>query len=222
MNTDELRSFIFNMKELLGYKEIYIIPNDTFYYPYNPKIINSNQEYFQKMKKVDSEIYKNYCYRILESTFNIESLKIIYTSKPSKFNIRRKSHNKKDINILIIPISLININNFSNCFKNEIHGKNILSIEFISRLKISQEFIDNEYIKEIELLGHKFYQYLGIDELQLCEITYDRLIIKNIESIKSKRFLRFPVFTKKDMHEYKSFTVKKISFEDVQEEFNDT
>ena len=181
-----------------------------------------NQEMFIKIKKINPIIVIDKKYRILEATFNIESLKIIYTNAPKKFNIRRKTYNKNDIYVLIIPISLININNFSKTFKNQIHGNHILSITFISRLKISQEFIEDEQMKEIEILGHKFYQYLAIDELQHCEITYEKMVITNIQNIKTRPFLRFPTFTKKDKNEYRSFTAKTISFEDVQEEFNDT
>ena len=207
MNSIELKDFINNIQILTGYKSIYRI-NYNFT---KDNLYTKMAQYYIKYRP--DSMLRHGSNRFVSSTYNIESLKITYTTGKRSFNLRRNK-NKSVTTVIVVPITLLKKDDIGKMISN-IHGYEIDSVEFISMLKISQEIEDDEeYVRTIEILGQTFYQHLRIDALQRCEIKYDGVYIYEIKRIKMRAYAKVPLLTTVDKNTQFDVRPQSISFEE--------
>ena len=208
MNSIEIKDLAHNLDKLIGYKSIYRIdltakPTENL----TTKTIQYRQKY-NINNKLKINTYNYFYY----GTYDIESLKITYSTGKRSFNLRRNK-NKSITTVIVIPITLLTKDQISKMIYN-IHGFKIDSIEFISMLKISQVLEDDiQYVREINILGFTFYQHLRIDCLQKCIATNHGINLHEITRIKTRNYAKVPSFTKPDELRQIGIVPKSISFE---------
>lgn len=217
MNLSELNKFINSIILLLGRREIY---KSFSAYSRYPNLNTITQTYIQKYD-TNSLLKENEYQSFFTGFYDIESLKITYTSYKRSFNIRR-SKSVGNCNILVIPITLLEISIIADELEI-LHGQIILSVEFISLLKVSETIEDDiRYVKTINFFGKTLYQHLRIDGMQKCVITENGFSIYNIEKPRTKKYAKIPIYTRVETKGTVCIKPKKISFETFEFEKNDS
>jgi hypothetical protein len=211
MDTIEITEFVESIRLLLGYKEVHIVPLMWW--------VSIHTEWKNKAKPIKTTSENVLSPMFDETNFNIESLKITYKIRSGgTINIRRVGRKNNEIKILVIPLTLYDVPTITLAIKDELFGRDVISIEFITHLKISDKKEDNdEYITPIRICGHNLYIHNNIDCVQHINITNKRCVITDIKRVTAKAFPKIPFYSKSGQQSHRSIKFTPLHFDDDDE-----
>lgn len=216
MDSREIVTFVKSIRTLMGNKEVITCTP--------PNVYGKQQEYDHKLKTLKKVTGTCSHFNVYYTSYNLDSLMIKHAPRKGKFNLRRSSKSYNGIRVIVLPLTLVSKKDISKTLKDELHGREVLSVSFVSRLKISTKKEDDDvYVREINILGHQLFVHLCIDELQMCEITYGKCRISTPKRLAEHRdanldeptYPKIPFITKQDQREKVRTKCETLQFESI-------